>query len=62
MVFNNGKEETASLESTLETTSAQVEGFVQALPMVATWYSAARDMYFLAIGTVVGHQQNKGDK
>ena len=53
VVFRDGQEETASLESTLETTSAQVEGFVQSLPVVATWYSAAGDMFFLAIGTIV---------
>lgn len=53
VVFRDNKEETASLESTLETTSAQVEGFVQGLPVVATWYSAAGDMFFLAIGTIV---------
>lgn len=50
VVFENGKESVASLETTLETTSAQVEGFVQALPVVGTWYSAAGDMFFLAIG------------
>ena len=62
VVYEDGKEETASLEGTLETTSAQVEGFVQAMPVVATWYSAAGDMFFLAIGTVAGHKQNQGDK
>lgn len=62
VVFEDGREEAASLESILETTSAQVEGFVQALPVVATWYSATGDMFFLAIGTVVGHKQNQGDK
>lgn len=53
VVFEDGKEETASLERTLEITSAQVEGFVQALPVVASWYSASGDMFFLAIGTMV---------
>ena len=62
IVFQNGNEETASLESTLETTSARVEGFVHALPVVATWYSAGGDMYYLAIGTIVGHEQNQGDE
>lgn len=53
VVFEDGKEETASLENTLETTSAQVEGFVQVIPVVATWYSAAGDTFFLAVGTIV---------
>lgn len=59
VVFRDGKEETESLESTLETTSAQVEGFVQALPVVATWYSAAGDMFFLAIGTIIEQTGNR---
>ena len=62
VVFEDGKEETASLESTLEITSAQVEGFVQVMPVVATWYSAAGDMFFLAIGAFVDHKHNQGDK
>ena len=61
VVFRDEKEETASMESTLETTTAQIEGFVQVLPVVATWYSAVGDMYYLAIGTVVDHKQNQGD-
>lgn len=58
---DGGREEATSLESTLETTSAHVEGLIQSLPVVATWYSAAGDMYYLAIGTVVDQMQNKGD-
>ena len=50
--FADGQEQAASLESMLETTSAQAEGFVRDLPVVGIWYSADGQMFFLAIGGV----------
>lgn len=51
-VFAEGREQTASLESMLETSSAQTEGFVRDLPVVGSWYSADGKLFFLAIGAV----------
>ncbi len=51
-VFDDGQEQTASLETTLETTSAQAEGFIRDLPVVGSWFSDDGQLFFLAIGAV----------
>jgi hypothetical protein len=59
VVVWDGKEDAASIESTMETTSAQVEGLVQSLPVVGTWYSRTGEMFFLAVGGIAGRSGNK---
>lgn len=51
-VFDDGREQTASLETMLETTSAQAEGFVRDLPVVGSWCSDDGQLFFMAIGGV----------
>lgn len=65
VALREGKEVAASLESTLETTAAAVEGFAKDLPVVGTWYSRDQGLFFLALGRITercGHQGETEEK
>ena len=58
VALREGTEAAASLESTLETSSATVEGFVKDLPVVGTWYSQDQGLFFLALGKITERHGN----
>jgi hypothetical protein len=52
VTIENGKEIGKSIEDVLEVTKTTVEGVVLNLPVVGTWYSKDRMLFYLAIGTI----------
>lgn len=62
IVIEDGKETAKSIEEVLEVSKTTVEGLVANLPVVGTWYSRDRSMFFLALGYVVGEKVTKGSE
>ena len=50
----NGKETGKSIEEVLEVSKTTVEGVVANLPIVGTWYSKDRTLFYLAVGVILG--------
>lgn len=54
IVIENGKETAKSIEEVLEVSTTTVEGLVANLPVVGTWYSKDRSLFYVAVGMVFG--------
>lgn|GEM_PF-2819588 len=53
ILIENGKETAVSITKLLDITREEARGSVNNLPVVATWYSADRRLFHLAIGDIV---------
>ena len=56
----NGNESGKSIEELLDVSESKVSGVVKSLPIVGTWYSRSGDMFYLAIGGIVGTNETAG--
>jgi hypothetical protein len=54
VTIESGRESGKSIEEVLETSKTAVEGVVANLPIVGTWYSKDRTLFYLAVGAVLG--------
>jgi hypothetical protein len=53
VIIEDGKETARSIEDVLEVSRTTVEGLVSNLPVVGTWYSKDRTLFYLAVGIVM---------